>query len=277
MPLFEAPSRQVTAEYWSGAEAAGTARLHRGLRFVAGTFTDPLTEDRGVLVEYAEPPALAAPEALNSLVLDVAADGGVPRGQAQLRAPATAVLPPPWRPTLTYVRLVRALPEVPLDHGTAIVPAGPEHRAAVTEWLERAVRQGAHDAGLEPGGEAVREAAAETLADPGLRSLVAVRDGIALGHAVVRTGAVDAVTGEDFVELWDVLVEPSVPGAGTVRNALTGAAAELARNAGLPLIGHVVHGRGEHGTRVLATLRDHGWQSDHVYWKAELAELGAAS
>ncbi|MEV6540881.1 hypothetical protein [Streptomyces sp. NPDC051665] len=277
MTLFDTSPRQVTAEYWSEAEEAGAARLHRGLRFVAGTFTDPLTEDRGVLVEYAEPRALADPETLSSLVLDVAADGDVPRGQAQLRAPAAAVLPPPWRPALTYVRLVRALPEVALDDGTVIVPAGPEHRAAVTEWLERAVRQGAHDAGLAPGGEAVREAAAETLADAGLRCLVAVRDGIALGHAAVRTGAVDAVTGEDFVELWDVLVEPAAPGAGSVRNALTGAAAGLARHAGLPLIGHVVHGRDGHGARVLAGLHDHGWQSDHVYWTAGLAELGAAS
>ena len=80
------------------------------------------------------------------------------------------------------------------------------------------------------------------------------------------------MSGEDHIELVDILVEPYADGS-LCRRALVAAVADLARTAGLPVIGHVVHPADGSGDAVTATLCARGWAVDHRYWSAPASEL----
>jgi hypothetical protein len=109
-------------------------------------------------------------------------------------------------------------------------------------------------------------------------SLMARRDGRTIGHATLRVGSEDEVTGEPIAELVDILVE-GVPDTGFVTSVLSRAAVAHAHALGRPLIGNVVHtvgpgpGAGTKDTwRVVTRLLEQGWTLDHEYWWAPAPE-----
>ncbi|MFJ6940485.1 hypothetical protein [Streptomyces sp. NPDC101132] len=206
---------------------------------------------------------------------------GVPDGpgacRVQVRTPADTVLPPPWRRSVTYIRRTGPLPEAPRPAGLRIVPADDALLPAVRDWMARAVRQGASEQELPAPDGAVAEAVDAVLAEPGLAVLVALLDDRPVGHAVLLTGARDAVTDRASAELWDVLVEPATPGAADCRDALVAAAADRAAGLRLPLLGHVVHRAEETASRALTSLLARGWHTDHAYWTAPADHRPAAA
>ncbi|MFJ7159834.1 hypothetical protein ACIQUQ_33460 [Streptomyces sp. NPDC101118] len=188
--------------------------------------------------------------------------------RVQVRTPADTVLPPPWRRSVTYIRRTGPLPDAPRPAGLRIVPADDALLPAVRDWMARAVRQGAAEQGLPAPHGAVAEAVDAVLGEPGLALLVGLLDDRPVGHAVLLTGARDAVTDRPSAELWDVLVEPATPRAADCRDALVGAAADRAAGLRLPLLGHVVHRAEETASRALTSLLARGWHTDHAYWTA---------
>lgn len=235
--------------------------------YVAGAQTDPVTREQGCLVEYAAPELLATPTALAELERQLAT--AHPEASALLlRAPGDTQLPAPWRPSLSYVRFTGSVPQAPsLSDGLAVAPAGPEHDALVLGWLARAIADG-YGSGNIPAAELVDAAATDVLDAPDRVSFLLTRDGRPVGHASVLTEAQDEVTGTEFIDLFDLLVEESdVVRPGTA--ALVAACAAFAAERGRPLFGNVVHdGAGpDSGARVVASLLERGWCLDHRFWR----------
>ncbi|MFD9485386.1 hypothetical protein ACFWBX_15615 [Streptomyces sp. NPDC059991] len=237
--------------------------------YVAGAQTDPVTREQGCLVEYAAPELLATPAALAELERQLAA--AHPEATALLlRAPGDTRLPAPWRPSLSYVRHTGAAAPAPgPPAGLGIIPAGPGHDALIAGWLARAIADGY---GYGPQdvrtGELIDAAATDVLHAPGRVSFLLTRDGRPVGHATVLTEAQDEVTGTEFVDLFDLLVEESdVVRPGTT--ALVAACAALAAERERPLFGNVVHDSAgpDSGARVVASLLERGWCLDHRFWR----------
>ncbi|PKV83497.1 hypothetical protein [Streptomyces sp. TLI_146] len=235
--------------------------------YVAGAQTDPVTQELSCLVEYAAPELLAAPSALAELEQRLAA---VHPGATALllRAPGDTPLPAPWRPSVSYVRYTGAVPRAPRpSDGLAVTPAGPEHDTLILDWLARAITDGYGPENI-PAAELIDAAAANVLDAPDRVSFLLTRDGRPVGHASVLTEAHDEVTGTEFIDLFDLLVEESdVVRPGTA--ALVAACAAFAAERELPLFGNVVHdGTGpDSGARVVASLLERGWSLDHRFWR----------
>ncbi|MFF1476334.1 hypothetical protein ACFVYD_01910 [Streptomyces sp. NPDC058301] len=253
------------------------ARAHeQGIRaeiahhlYVAGAQTDPVTQEQACLVEYAAPELLAAPAALAELERRLA-DAHPEAGELLLRAPGDIALPAPWRPSISYVRHTGSATQAPeLPAGLGIEAAAPEHDALIAGWLARAIADGYGQAsGNSPSTELIEAAAAEVLDAPDRVSFLLTRDGRPVGHASVLTEARDEVTGTEYIDLFDLLVEESdVVRPGTT--ALVAACAALAAERRRPLFGNVVHdGTGpDSGARVVASLQERGWLLDHRFWR----------
>ncbi|MER6469724.1 hypothetical protein [Streptomyces collinus] len=259
--------------YLTAARDAGLLRTVSGLPYVAGVSTDPLANARRLLVEYADPELLSPPDGPEPLWRALLA--GHPEASGLVvRAGADVLLPEPWQRELTYVRLAADVDVPAGSAGHPVTEAAEEYRPLLADWLMHAVRHAAREQGrpAEPGAAA---AEAEALLDtPSRRSLLLWERGVPVGHATVICQAWDEISAEPHAELVDVLVEPGADGPAA-RAALVAAAAELARAAGLPLIGHVVHGSDGNGDRVTASLCARGWTVDHRYWTARSEELAA--
>ncbi len=261
------------------AESAEAGVLHRTADFdlVADAYTDPSSGRRQALVEYWHPrrPApdpgrrLAAavaglwPDCLDAVVRTEDPDG----------SPGE-----PFGPYLTYLALdtsADAGPAEPLPTGLRVLPAGPEHQDAVAGMLRQAFEQAQHERGWDgPSREQVDASVSAVLLAPDRRTLVAERDGRCVGQATVLMDAVDDPTGTAYAELLDVLVTDEDNRA--IQRALVARARLAARQAGLPLLGHVVHGAGtDHGERVVAGLRAGGWRPVHSYRIARLRPAAA--
>ncbi|WP_406346082.1 hypothetical protein [Streptomyces sp. NBC_00648] len=237
--------------------------------YVAGAQTDPITQEEACLVEYAAPELLATPAALAELERQLAA-AHPEATELLLRAPGDTRLPAPWRPSLSYVRHTGDAAQAPRPPaGLAIAPAGPEHDPLIAGWLARAIADG-YGYGPEDvrTGELIDAAATDVLDAPGRVSFLLTRDGRPVGHATVLTEAQDEVTGAEFVDLFDLLVEESdVVRPGTT--ALVAACAALAAERERPLFGNVVHDSAgpDSGARVVASLLERGWCLDHRFWR----------
>ncbi|WP_371649441.1 MULTISPECIES: hypothetical protein [unclassified Streptomyces] len=237
--------------------------------YVAGAQTDPITQEEACLVEYAAPELLATPAALAELERQLAA-AHPEATELLLRAPGDTRLPAPWRPSLSYVRHTGAAAQAPRPPaGLAITAAGPEHDPLIAGWLARAIADG-YGYGPEDvrTGELIDAAATDVLDAPGRVSFLLTRDGRPVGHATVLTDAQDEVTGAEFVDLFDLLVEESdVVRPGTT--ALVAACAALAAERERPLFGNVVHDSAgpDSGARVVASLLERGWCLDHRFWR----------
>lgn len=235
--------------------------------YVAGARTDPVTREQGCLVEYAAPELLATPTALAELERHLAA-AHPEAGELLLRAPGDTTLPSPWKPSVSYVRHTGPVPRAPHPaDGLAVEPAGPEHDTLIAGWLARAIADGYGPENARSA-ELIEAAAAEVLEAPDRVSFLLTRDGRPVGHASVLTRARDEVTGTEFIDLFDLLVEESdVVRPGTA--ALVAACAALAAERRRPLFGNVVHDSTgpDSGARVVASLLERGWCLDHRFWR----------
>ncbi|MBB4678778.1 hypothetical protein [Crossiella cryophila] len=255
---------QVSPDYLRSAEASGLLATLDGLPYVVGEHLDAVTGQRQCLAEYVDPGLLADPSALRRLRQALATTAPAAE-RTVLRVPPDLSPGPPWTPHLTYIRFTGKAGPVP-PH---VLPAETRHEPALVGWLAAAFdlagREQGHDAGARSA-----ELATQLLAAPDRRSYVATAGGIAVGHVTLLCAAQDEVTGRDFVELLDSLVEPDQDVSGLTAD-LVAAAAAHAEAEGLPLIGHVVHPVGAAASRaeaVLASLLRRGWVLDHRYYSA---------
>jgi hypothetical protein len=252
----------VDSGYLAAARAAGQLYEIDGLFYVAGSYVEPVTGEKQCLVEYADAALLAEPE-LGRLIARLTDDFPQAR-RLVLRAPPQVALPAPWAPQLTYISY-QGTPGAP---DPAIVPARARDRDRLIDWLMRAFA----DAGSAFGGQAAAQSlhrlAEEVMASPGRQSLVYLAGETAVGHATLLCEAGDAVTGERFVELLDILVEPDHDVRAITRELVTVAALRAAE-LGKRLVGNVVHAAhgGGNGDRVVASLLTSGWAVAFRYWQ----------
>lgn len=259
----------MIAEYLDAARESGLLHGEPGRQFVADAYTEPLTGRRQVLVEHADVAVVRDERRLVDTLRRMHPDAtGV-----VLRVEPAMELPAPWQKQITYVGLDRA-DEVDAD--LPITVAEPEHDRLVRDWLVTAFRTagGEIDHAVDP--LVAAEAADDVLAQPGRVSFLVWHNGDPVGHATLLCDARDEVTGVDFVELLDSLVEPVID-VRRATSALSAVAARHAGGLGLPLHGNVVHpaddaltGKGE---RILAALSRHGWRPLHRFWFAPLGDV----
>lgn len=255
------------AAYLAAAEAAGAVHRLDGHLVLAGEFRDPLTDAPQCVIEYAAPALLADRHTVDRLLH--LAGRIVPGARSVLlrRADGPA-LPAPWTRTLTYLRL-DTVPEPPAAVGALSLREATDADAeAVRGWIAEAIRAGlqVRDTGAPAAAIAAETDRVWNRADR--ISLVALDDGRPAGHATLFRDESDDLTGEPFMELWDVLVaRPELRRPAT--GLLVAAAAERARRSGLPLVGHVVHPTAPQdgdGDRIVASLTAKGWHTAHDYW-----------
>ncbi|MFJ9742832.1 GNAT family N-acetyltransferase [Streptomyces sp. NPDC101166] len=257
----------VPDAYLAEADACGLLHRHAGLPYVAGCGTDPATGELQYYVEYCDPALLAAGAALEWLTARVRAEHPG-TDLIVVRARDGAELPAPWQRHQTYVRRTGPPPAVS-DGVVTVVPAGPEHHDVLLGWIFEALVRAAGERGRPADPAVVRRVAGDVLDTPGRLSYVALYDGRPVGHLTLRRHQRDEVTGEEYVELYDVLVEPA-----ELRKAAS--AALLATAIGRsdprePLLGQVHHPDESlapgHGERILRGLLTSGWAVDHTFWR----------
>ncbi|MFI0960771.1 hypothetical protein ACH4S8_05060 [Streptomyces sp. NPDC021080] len=256
----------ATREYLRRAASAGLAGEAAGFGFVADRCDDPFTGRRQILVEYCDPGLPASPAALDALRGALRARG-LEADAVLLRVGGDLRLPAPWRPRLTYVRHDRgpAAGAAPCPAGLTVRPATRADDARVSDWLVQAFRT------TYPGQEV-------TSAHPGVADIMAAADrlsfiaelhGEPIGHGTVLTAEQDSVTGEEFTELVDTLVDDARHRRAAIA-ALVAAAVEATE--GRPLCGHVVHpyepGAARSADSVLRALVAGDWSVDHCFWES---------
>ncbi|NYT92310.1 hypothetical protein [Salinispora sp. H7-4] len=247
------------ARYLSAAANSGLLHELDSLVLVAGTLTEPVTGETQCLVEYCDPGLVTDARRRRRLVRHLA-ERFPEADRAVVRVPAPQEPPSGWSPYLTYVRH-GARPGTEALAQPPVRPAEPADDARIAKWMVQAFLAAA--GGSAPA-ERLAELAEQILAAPDrLSYLVGTRDEPA-GHAILLLESHDQVTGEDFVELLDVLVEPATNRAA--REALVAVCVATAAAAGLPLVGHVVHGADPGvGDRVVSSLTRKGWLVDHHF------------
>ncbi|GAA3885700.1 hypothetical protein GCM10022243_58150 [Saccharothrix violaceirubra] len=242
----------MNTAYREAAARAGLLRSLAGAEYVAGESADPLLGTSRWLVEYADDRILDDPALLDAMLTELGAEHTV-----LLRTEGDRVLTGPWTRRLTYLRL----DEEPTA-GTSALHCGPEADGdgpLVAEWLARALLAG--EATADPAD--VRAAVAAIRDAPDRRTLVVRRGTTTIGHATLLTDAYDEATGDDFVDLVDILVD-SEPDRRDATAQLVAASWRVAAELGRPLVGNVVHHSG--GQRVLDSLLRRGWTVCHTYW-----------
>jgi hypothetical protein len=252
----------VDNNYLASALQAGQLYEIDSLNYVAGLYIEPVTDEKQCFVEYADEGLLIKPmlDRLTSALTDE-----FPQARRLLiRVPGAVGLPGPWAPQLTYVRYggEAGSPDA------AIVPARPGDRDLIIDWLMRAFADAGASFGAQTESPGNRRLAEEVMAADDRETLVYLVDGTAVGHATLLCDANDPVTGEDFAELLDILVEPAQDVRAITRELVT-AAAVRAGKLGKPLVGNVVHSvaAAGHGDRVVASLLKSGWSVAYRYWQ----------
>jgi hypothetical protein len=258
----------ATREYLRHAASAGLADEAGGFAFVADRCDDPFTGRRQILVEYCDPALPASPVALDAMRTALGARGHE-ADAVLLRVVGDLQLPAPWRPRLTYVRHDR-VPAGGADGATSpagltVRPATHADDARVRDWLVQAFRNAYPGQEIESGHPGV----AGILAAPGRLSFIAELHGEPIGHGTVLTSEQDSVTGEEFAELVDTLVDDAQSRRAAIA-ALVAAATEATE--GRPLCGHVVHPYEPEAARgadsVLRALVAGDWSVDHCFWES---------
>lgn len=240
---------------------------------VADRVQEPLSGESRCFVEYCDPAGYLPQTALEETSRYLRAT--FPDVDALvLRVRGASQLPHPWRPLITYVRYaasdpVTTRPVTTRPFDVTVREARACDDAIVQHWIEAALTTGyACQASGVPGSSDISSVAGAILNTPGRVSLIGLVSGTPTGHATLLDGFDDAA-GRDYLDLFDVLVEPHEQ-RRVVQAALVAAAVERSRAAGRPLIGnvtHALHGPDEpNGQRVLAGLTSGGWQIDHADW-----------
>jgi hypothetical protein len=258
--------------YLAAAADAGLLHHLHGHPFVAGEHHDPLLEERQLLIEFCAEDLLADPHRLGEII-EVASQGVPGADTVLVRVPESVRLPGPWRRHTTYLRCrgpLRTTSSPP--QGVVVRRAGPERGDAdVARWLAKAFVDGSADHGLTADAGMAGDVARQFLDAADRVSYVACLDSRVIGHATLLCSATDSVTGRQFVELVDVMVEAEDAVRRRATGMLTEVASVHAHGLGLPLIGNVIHpaahGAPGQGDRIVASLVARGWVVDHVFWR----------
>lgn len=257
--------------YLAAADDAGLLQHLHGHPFVAGERHDPLLEERQLLIEFCATELLTVPHRFAE-VLELASHGAPSADAIMVRAPESVRLPGPWRRHTTYVQSSGPLRATPSPaQGLTVRRAEPgQDDADVARWLAQAFVDGSADHGVTADGGVAGDLAREFLDAPDRVSYVACLDGRVIGHATLLCAADDPVTGRQYVDLVDVLVEAEDAVRRQATGMLTEAASVHAHGLELPLLGSVIHpaspsGPGD-GDRIVTSLVARGWAIDHVFW-----------
>jgi hypothetical protein len=254
--------------YVQQAAACGLVRKAGNVTLVADRLREPLSGESRCFIEYCDPAGYRSAAALQETVRYIREEfPGV--AAVVLRVRDGSRLPAPWRPLITYVRYAGPAPPAARTSSVAVRVAEESDRDLVRHWIEAALTAGYARQAIEvPGQPGIRSAAGEILNAPGRISLVGLAGGEPVGHATLLDGF-DDVTAEEYVDLFDVLVETHDQ-QHAVRAALVEAAVRHSKAVGRPLIGNVTHsltGPDElDGLRILDGLVSHGWRIDQADW-----------
>ncbi|MGW3957418.1 hypothetical protein ACWEKM_42550 [Streptomyces sp. NPDC004752] len=252
-----------THAYVERARQAGLLDEVRGHRYVADLYEDPFTGHRQILVEYCDAGLPGDARALDALRARLR-ERHLTAGSVLLRVPGATALLPPWRPRFTYLRHHRNAGPAAPGGRVDVRPAGPGDLDRVHRWLTTAFRN-AYE-GLEVDGR--HPGIGDLMAAPERLSFIAQVAGEAIGHGTVLTDQRDEITGEEFAELVDILIDDKEHRREATA-VLVAVIAEATR--GQRLCGHVVHPHRPEAARradaVLTSLLRAGWSVDHAFWE----------
>lgn len=242
---------------------------------IAGDYFEPLRQAQCVLVEQAPASMLTSNEAAARLMSWARAT--YPDARFLILRNEDLSLHLTGFDDYSYYLLLEADPVTAERTDDIVVrPAVPERdREKVAFWLVQAFEDA-----LEMRSEKGPEGAAEdqsdaVLDDPACRSLLATHDGVDIGHVTLLVGGCDDLTGMEYTELLDVLVERKHPRRHAAEAALVQKAWELAKAEGKPLLGHIVvrdkscHCAGVEQV-ILERLHTAGWKYTHKFQIADL-------
>lgn len=234
---------------------------------VGGVYDEPGLGRPVWLLEYVTPEVLGATDLGTRL-------GRAQRGRGVDRIPALIRVAPDEHPAGSrhfshYVRLEPLAVPASRDgtDGVEVRAATPKDDQLLSRWLRCALERGylAHPDRAAP---LDRQIVPAILSDRNRRSWIAVHGGAAVGHLTVLLDCHDPVTGEEPIELLDVLAEGGA--RREAEEALVRVAREFAARSQRPLLGHVVceplHGADEPRCKaILASLERRGWRRSHDY------------
>lgn len=259
----------VIEGYLRTARAADLVYSLHGKSYVAGLYCDPVSGENECLAEYCDADLLSVSEWSCDLGYRLVAQFSDAE-RVIVRSRSAASLSSPWRRMATYLSYRGgSLEGTRTDAAISISVAGPEHDAIIGEWLARALRDGYASQKRVAPDSRVRAIAGEILSAPDRRSYVALTHGTAVGHLTLLTDATDELTGAEFYDVIDLLVEPGQH-ARPAGAALVSAAAADAAVRHRPLVGNVTHPDEsldpDMGQSVLDALLAKGWHVDYVDW-----------
>ena len=243
---------------------------------IAGEYFEPLRQEKCVLVEQAPVSLLASSDA-GSLLTAWAREAFPDARYMIVRHDQLSFHLTGFDDYSYYM----VLEEEPVSsESTEDIVTRPADRVAdrekVASWLVQAFED-AVEMRSEKGPEGAAEAQSDSILDDAdSRTFLAAHDGAEIGHATLLYDQEDDLTGVDFIELLDVLVERQHPRRHAAEAALVRLAWEQAKAAGKPLVGHVVvrdkscHCSGVEQV-ILDRLRTRGWVYTHKFQIADLA------
>ncbi|MFC0039937.1 hypothetical protein [Actinomadura rayongensis] len=250
-------------------DAADVHHLPGGHVVVAGEYVEPMQRIPSCLVDYVSPELAAAPDAADVLV--AWAKEAFPAAKmllVRLTDEDASLLG--FEDYLFYMMLTKPptphADETPID----VRPARPEDLEFVGSFLVEAFDDGLEMRLLPAEEDAGTKQARTVLKDPDARSFVASCDGENIGHATLLVNQADQVTGQEFVELLDFLVERKHPMRYPAESALVTHTWKYAQDLGLPVLSHIVvrektcHCAGVE-LMILDRLYTRGWEFSHKY------------
>ncbi|WP_328939191.1 hypothetical protein OG288_36830 [Streptomyces tauricus] len=262
----------TVAYYLELAEQADLLHEFEGGRFVAGEQVDPVSHERRLLVTYCTA-GLAANDTWWATLPAIAARLVGTPDAVMVRLDRTAGPPPsPWLRHTTYLRRTGepATAPPPRSEAVTVRPAVPQDEVSLRRWIGQALSNAATAQGHAAEHDDIQETAAGLLSHPGRRSFAADHGAATVGHATLLCEERDEITGEAYIELFDLLVEAAAEVRSAATDALTRACLRWAAEAGLPLIGNVTHpltpGADGKAQRIVGALIAQGWSQDHTLW-----------
>ncbi|HEX4253210.1 MAG TPA: hypothetical protein VH008_35435 [Pseudonocardia sp.] len=259
-------------EYLSTSAAAGLLRQVDGAHYVAAEQVEPNTGERYCFVEFADTPLLTSPELRGAFLLALATE--FPWAEsAVVCTSAHADLDLHWQRLLTYFLWTpgRTAPARPSQ--SLVRPATDLELPRLVNWLTRSFTRTAPQRAQRASDPA--KLASGILAEPDRRSWISWAGAEAVGHATVLTSALDLIRGQTFIELLDILVEPTRDDRRERTLELLATVQNYAEAARKPLLSNVVHLSGDleaasRDWQVAGTLHRTGWTEHDVYYCAEL-------
>jgi hypothetical protein len=272
--------------YLRAADDVGALRTIGGGRLVGGEYLDAARDRIRYLITYCDDHLVRDGSLAQALPALVRAEAPAAE-RLLLRLNAGLEPTAPWSRHTTYLRYASAggrkseAGEDTAAKGLTVVQAASRHDDLVLGWLVSALEEAARSQGEPADVPGASQVARQVLDDPGRRTYVALCEGTPIGHATLLCGEQDDVTGEDFVELFDVLVTPGHPAHRPAVRLLTSQSVSHAQRCSLPLVGNVIHPSDPVGAaradQVVRALEGSGWAADHVFWTCSLTALEEAS